>query len=194
MTALLDEKGLEAALAKAEKRAQLHGDNTTCSSLNIEYAGVRLILTAARAYLSALPGEAEVVALIGELLEWHVDGPQKRSYATQLLCQRAAASLQAMQARAENAERERDAFRDMADGYGKLDAELAIAEARVKELEGALEPFATAARYYARDGYADEQFVVNVSTVTRDGEEVVAALRRADYRRARTALKGDENE
>lgn len=47
--------------------------------------------------------------------------------------------------RAEAAERERDAFRDMADGYGKLDAELAIAErraeaaeARVKELEEAL--------------------------------------------------------
>lgn len=66
------------------------------------------------------------------------------------------------------------------------------AMARIKALEEALRPFAEAAGYYAPEDYADEQFVVNVSTVTRTGEEVEAVLRRGDYRRARAALNSRE--
>lgn len=105
-----------------------------------------------RVPVSALPGEAEVVEFRGdaEKIRW-LSAERERLIkdAVNVATQRndLLLSLQAMQARAEAAERERDAFRDMADGYGKLDAGLAIAErraeaadARVKEMEEALRP------------------------------------------------------
>ena len=154
------------------------------------------------AYLSALPGEALVVAWLVECVRGPYKGDidvhsrdgvggaeQARvvSYYGAPYPVVTLASLQARQARVEIAERERDAFRDMADGYGKLDAELAIAEARVKELEEALKPFAR---------HLDEmKFDLDNHGNELPDEQTVGwvYVTNGDFRRARAALKGDHH-
>lgn len=103
-------------------------------------------------------------------------------------------SYQAMQARAEAAERERDAFRDMADGYGKLDADLAIAEARVKELEEALKPFAFNGLRTDLSRF-DEETGIEVHFPRTSPRKAIPAARIhvEDVLRARTALTGGSN-
>lgn len=134
------------------------------------------------AYLSVLPGEAEVDHHIERCKEIADDGDG----GTYQWWSRLAEILASLQARAEIAERERDAFRDMADGYGKLDAELAIAEARVKELEEALKPFAT--------HLVEMKFDLDSHGNELPDEQTVGwvYVTNGDFRRARTALKGDK--
>lgn len=52
------------------------------------------------------------------------------------------------------------------------------AEARLAEAVKVMEPFAHSADFYARDGLNDAEFIVNVSTRNKAGEEVEAVLTR----------------
>jgi hypothetical protein len=164
--------------------------------------------SAISAYLSALPGEAEVVAwkvsamdrldqffeIEGEADQWANSPGVFDSVVEPLVT---LASLQAMQVRAEKAERERDhwkanhaemvqrnaVLRERPDLPADRLPSIARYEARVKELEEALEPFARAADFIERDYGAD----------TPDAQMQFPQITMRELRRARTALKGGSN-
>ena len=176
LAALPAPDGLEAALAEAEKQANRHGDNVTCSSLNISYDGVRLILAAARAYLSAtaLPDGMEVVAwkvsamdrldqffeMEGEAEQW-ANSPGVFDSVITPLCDasQAQSALAAMRV-------ERDRYRcEAADHFIALQyspdhSEVAVLEAQVQRL--------TEEKEALRKRTGPDMWCQSCGTVTRD--------------------------
>jgi hypothetical protein len=187
---------------KVEYAVHIDGDISPTDEFTHDRSGreggtIRLI---APAPLSALPGEAEVVERLRKLTSPDAEMLSDGYRLTEIIKLNPADALQAMQARVEAAEEankalmaertnlietkrqqiealddeNHDLHKKMRQEFHRAEA----AEARVKELEEALEPFAKAADFIERDYGAD----------TPDAQMQFPQITMLELRRARTTL------
>lgn len=203
----MTDKALEAATAQFLKD---EGYTYGPDDLRPDSYYAKRIKAVISAYLSALPGEAEVVAWLGTNLDGESEPfleQRQAEFWSNGACHAeplvTLASLQAMQARAVKAEGERDEAQDRASAWAKEEGQRQIelgtalsraeaVEACVKVLEEALKPFA--AYIEARDendsDFPDDARVV---AYARNLREAAAEVTVGDFRRARAALPGGSN-